>query len=100
MKPVAFHPAAAYEVAEAAAHYEDIRAGLGADFQAELIRALIRIRENPLLYAAETSAIRVCPVHRFPFAVFYEDLPEQIWVAAVGHHRRRPGYWAHRRAGK
>ncbi len=36
MKPAEFHPDAAEEAREAAAYYEDIRAGLGADFQAEL----------------------------------------------------------------
>lgn len=97
MKPVEFHPNAAEEAREAAAHYEDIRAGLGIDFQTELTEALTRIQDNPLLYAAESGAIRVCPLRRFPYAIFYEDLAGQVWVAAVGHHRRRPGYWAHRR---
>jgi len=97
MKSVEFHPDAAEEAREAAAHYERIRAGFGADFQAELEAALTRIRDNPLLYAAESGSLRVCPLHRFPYSLFYEDLPDRVWVAAVGHHRRRPGYWAHRR---
>ena len=97
MKPVEFHPDAAGEAREAAAYYEDVRAGLGADFQAELTTALDRIRNNPLLYAVESEAIRVCPLHRFPYSVFYEDLADCVWVAAVGHHRRRPGHWVRRR---
>src|SRR5262245_18562187 len=97
MKPVEFHPDAAEEAREAAAHYEDIRAGLGADLQVALAEALARIRDNPLLYAAESGTIRVCPLHRFPYAIFYEDLADRVWVAAVGHHRRRPSYWARRR---
>jgi hypothetical protein len=36
MKPVEFHPDAAEEARETAAHYEGIRAGLGADFRAQL----------------------------------------------------------------
>jgi plasmid stabilization system protein ParE len=97
MKPVEFHPDAAEEASEAAAYYEDIRGGLGTDFQAELNAALARIGDNPLMYAAESGTIRVCPLHRFPYSVFYEDLPDRVWIAAVGHHRRRPGYWARRR---
>jgi hypothetical protein len=97
MKPVDFHPAAAEEAAEAAAYYNDIRAGLDIDFQAELAAALIRIQDNPLMYAAESGTIRICPLHRFPYSVFYEDLPDKIWIAAVGHYRRRPGYWSRRR---
>lgn len=97
MKPIEFHPDAAEEARQAAADYEDTRAGLGTDFQAELAAALGRIRDNPLMYAAEFGTSRVCPLHRFPYSVFYEDLADRVWVAAVGHHRRRPGYWARRR---
>jgi hypothetical protein len=97
MKPVVFHPEAAEEAYEVAAHYEAIRAGLGSDFRAELDAALSRSRNNPLIYAAERGGIRVCPLHRFPYLIFYEDPTDRVWVAALGHHRRRPGYWAHRR---
>jgi toxin ParE1/3/4 len=97
MKPAQFHPDAEDEAREVAAHYENMRAGFGADFQAELDAALTRIRENPLLYAAESGAIRVCALRGFPYSVFYEDQPDRVWIAAVGHHSRRPGYWARRR---
>jgi hypothetical protein len=99
MKPADFHPDAAEEAREAAAYYESMRPGLGADFRVELDAALVRLRDNPELYAAESGAIRVCPLHRFPYLVFYEDLPDRVWVSAVGHARRRPGYWARRRPG-
>jgi hypothetical protein len=85
MKPVWFHPDAAVESRAAAAHYEGSQPGLA------------RIADNPLMYAAESKAIRVCPLHRFPYSVFYEDQTDQIWIVAVGHQRRRPGYWARRR---
>lgn len=98
MKPIEFHPDAAEEARSAVDRYESIRPGLGADFQAELSAALGRIRGNPQLYAAESGSIRVCPLHRFPYSVFYEELDDRIWVAAVGHNRRRPGYWARRRS--
>jgi hypothetical protein len=52
MKAVEFHPDAAEEAREAALHYEDIRAGLGADFRADLDAALARIGDNPLMYAS------------------------------------------------
>ena len=97
MKPFAFHPDAAQEARDSAARYEGLRAGFGDDFRAELEAALARIRQNSQLYAAESSSIRVCPLHRFPYAVFYEELADRVWVAAVGHHSRRPGYWARRR---
>ena len=97
MKRINFHPDAAQEARDAAARYEMLQPGLGSDFRAELRAALTRIRQNPQIYAAESGSIRVCPLHRFPYAVFYEELADRIWVAAVGHHSRRPGYWARRR---
>lgn len=99
MKPADFHPDAAEEAREATDYYEGIRLGLGSDFQAELDAALARIRDNPLLYAAEPGEIRICPLQRFPYSIFYEDLADRVWIAAIGHHRRRPGYWAHRLPG-
>ena len=36
MKSAEFHPDAAEEAREAVSYYEDIRVGLGTDFQAEL----------------------------------------------------------------
>jgi plasmid stabilization system protein ParE len=98
VKSVEFHPDAAQEVQDAAAHYERLRAGLGDDFRAEVDAALARIQQNPQLYATESGSIRVCPLHRFPYSIFYEELDDRIWVAAVGHQARRPGYWARRRS--
>ena len=60
-------------------------------------RALARIQQNPGMYGVESRAIRVCPLHRFPYAVYYEELSDRLWVAAVGHQSRRPGYWSRRR---
>ena len=98
MKPAEFHPDAEDEARAAAVYYEGVQAGLGADFQAELNAALIRIRSNPLLYAAGSGTIRICPLHRFSYSIFYEDLADRVWVAAVGHQRRRPRYSARRRS--
>ena len=97
MKPIVFQTKAAQEAMDAAVAYEEEQEGLGDRFRAELRTALIRIQENPELYAKEFQAIRICPIHRFPYLIFYEDRADCIWVAAVGHHRRRPGYWVRRR---
>jgi hypothetical protein len=33
---------------------------------------------------------------RFPFRVVYELQPDRIWIVAVAHLSRRPGYWTRR----
>ena len=93
MKVIDFHPDAAQEANDAVDYYDAIRPGLGDDFRVELDAALARIQQNPQLYAAASGSIRICPVHRFPYSVYYEELADRIWVAAVGHQNRRPGYW-------
>ena len=97
MKRVEFHPAADREAHNAALRYEDLRSGLGVDFQTELDAALTRIQQNPQLYAAESGTVRLCPLHRFSYSIVYQELPDRIWVAAISHHGRRPGYWRRRR---
>jgi toxin ParE1/3/4 len=96
VKPASFHPDARQEAEEAADRYEGIRPGLGFDFRDDLEAALTRIRDNPLLYAAESGSIRIAPLHRFPYSLIYEDMTDRVWIAAVAHHSRRPGYWKRR----
>jgi hypothetical protein len=92
-----FHPDAAQEANDAVDFYDQVRMGLGEDFRTELHAALARILQNPELYGIEAGAIRVCRLHRFPYSVYYETLVDCIWVAAVAHQSRRPGYWSGRR---
>lgn len=97
MKPVEFHPDAAVEANEAVDYYDGLRSGLGEDFRAELQAALTRIRRNPQLYAIESRSIRLCLLHRFPYSIYFEELVDRIWIAAVAHQSRRPGYWSRRK---
>jgi len=94
VKPVAFHPAAQVEVEEAAAHYEVQRYGLGQEFRTEFEAALSRIVQNQQMYGVELGEFRACPLRRFPYTIFYIDLEDRIWLGAVAHQSRRPGYWA------
>lgn len=96
MKPVVFHPFAAQEAHNAGEQYEARQLGLGDVFRFELDASLVRIRSNPNLYSSEQEPIRIAPFHRFPYLIFYEEYDDHIWVTAVGHNRRRPGYWSGR----
>jgi toxin ParE1/3/4 len=94
---VVFHPAARDEVEEAVDFYEIQRDDLGQDFHVEFKAALKRVVENPKLFAVEIGEFRACMLKRFPYTIFFIDLEDQIWVGAVAHQKRRPGYWAKRR---
>lgn len=38
------------------------------------------------------SKIRKCFTGRFPFAMFYKELADMIWIVAIAHGRRQPDY--------
>jgi toxin ParE1/3/4 len=98
VKPVTINAAAERELREAVVHYDGERAGLGGEFRAEFEAAVGRVRHDPLAYAVDdTLGARFCPLRRFPYTIFYVDLGDHIWIAAVAHQHRRPGYWTRRR---
>jgi toxin ParE1/3/4 len=98
VKSVIFDADAEDELRAALEYYDQQRPGLGGELLTEVFEAVERIRQSPRLYAiTDKNGTRGCPVHRFPYTLFYIELEESIWIAAVAHHRRRPRYWARRK---
>ena len=93
MKPVVFHPEAQTEFFAAQDFYEKRVEGLGEDFRQEVMAAADVIRAAPQRWPVRTLGTRSYFVHRFPFGVVYLEMPAKIWVVAVAHTSRRPGYW-------
>lgn len=96
MKPVIIHSEATEELEGAISYYEDQKVGLGLDFLAEVEQALSKIQQTPNLGAAYKATLRRYIIQRFPFLIFYAELEELIWVVAIAHGKRRPGYWRRR----
>ncbi len=97
MKPVLFHAAAEAELHDAIAFYESRRAGLGLSFRSEVEHVVDLIQQHPDRWAGyKDTAYRKCSLDRFPFNVFYLELEDVIWIAAIAHQKRKPGYWLHR----
>jgi plasmid stabilization system protein ParE len=95
--PVVFHAEAEQESDDAATYYERQRAGLGKEFRTELKEAVGRIRRNPkMLPQYRSTRFRKCLLFRFPYTIFFQELDNLIWVAAVAHQKRREGYWLSR----
>src|SRR6516162_7231801 len=98
MKPVVFHHDAETELDDAMAYYEARRTGLGLSFQAEVERVVQLIQQDPQRWAVyKNTAFRRHLLKWFPYAVYYLELDHCIWIAAVAHHKRKPGYWSRRR---
>ena len=87
-----FLPPAQTELAEAVAHYNEEREGLGAEFAVEVYRAIRRIVGHPLAWTKITKRVRLCRTKRFPYGIIYQVRVEGILIVAVMHLRRRPGH--------
>lgn len=88
-----FHPEAHQEMIESARFYEEKSGGLGADFLTAVENTTRRIEQNPEAGPIERANIRKRLVSGFPFTILYEIQLDRIFLAAVMHQQRRPGYW-------
>lgn len=84
---------AAEELEAIARYYEEQRIGLGRAFLAEIRRAKTRIQERPLASRIERGEVRARSVARFPYRIYYRARDIEIVIVAIGHRRRRPGFW-------
>jgi hypothetical protein len=93
---VRLHPEALAEYTEAVEFYEDHAPGLRRDFFEEVRRVLWLVEKNPGIGSPFDGSYRRAYCRRFPFGVGYRETAEVVWVLAVMHLRRRPGYWKDR----
>ncbi len=95
-----FHPEAEEEFLEAIEFYEERESGLGYDFSVEVFAAIRSIVAHPVSWPVVEDDIRRCLTNRFPFGLLYSLEPNGIFIVAVMHQRRRPGYWKDRQKGR
>ena len=102
--PVRFEVEAEEELQEAAAWYERERRGFGMALLERVAETVERIRESPEGFSRAPGVppdlhVRRALVQRFPYAVVFVGLEDEIRILAIAHGRRRPGYWRERLAG-
>jgi toxin ParE1/3/4 len=95
-KPVRFHHEAEQEYLSALAWYNERSAATALDFEAEFQRAVSAVAEAPERWPTYFSRCRRYLLHQFPFSIVYRNLDEAVFVLAVAHGHRRPGYWKKR----
>lgn len=103
MKRLRLEPEASEELHAAVQWYEGRRVGLGGEFLTEIHRVLRIIQEHPAFGTPvpgvpEKLGARRVPVRRFPYAIAFVELENEVRVLAIAHHRRLPGYWLDRLA--
>jgi len=65
-------------------------------FAEEINRAIAMISDAPRRWPITIHGTRKFLLQRFPFAVFYRELPSVVQVLAVAHGHQKPGYWKNR----
>ena len=96
MRSVEFHPKAQDEFISAAQFYERQTEGLGLDFIMTVVQTYERLLEFPASGSPFGRQLRRLLVPKFPYGLLYRVEPERIYIIAVMHLHRRPGYWRSR----
>ena len=96
MRSVEFHPEAQDEFISAAQFYEAQTPDLGLDFINTVRQAHERVLEAPTSGTTFGRRLRRFLVPKFPYGLLYRVEPERIYIIALMHLRRRPGYWRSR----
>ena len=91
-----FHPEALAEFKAEVAYYEGKQAGLGMAFTDEIFRSIELARLFPRIGTPEEAGVRSLVAKRFPFLIYYENMDDKLWIWAVMHGAREPGYWKSR----
>jgi hypothetical protein len=93
---IEFHPEAKQEFADAVDNYDASAPGLGNDFIAAVDEAIARIDKFPLAWPQLSANTRRCRTSRFPYGVIYPLIEQKIFIVAVMHLHRAPGYGRNR----
>ena len=98
MKPLNISEPASAELAEAGRWYESRRPGWGARLLTAVTAAMVLIESHPEIGSPRHGhrAARQFRVRGFPYVLAYRIRPTDVYVVAVAHAKRRPGYWRHR----
>ena len=88
-----FHPEALEEYREAAQWYESREANLALRFVGKVEGAIRGILAAPDRGRVIDEDVRRCLTHVFPYSILYTIEPEFVFIVAVAHCGREPGYW-------
>jgi toxin ParE1/3/4 len=97
LKRITYNLEARAEADAAAAFYFQCNSATAAKFLDELAFVIEEIRYGPQRWPFEIGTqIQRLHFRRFPFTVYYRNDLHEIYILAVAHTSRRPGYWKKR----
>ena len=93
---VALHPEADKEILEALRFYRDRKPGLDSRLLSEIEQLKAKLLKQPRRCGFIEEPLRCCRLARFPFGLVYHVTEAEIFIVALMHWKRRPGYWKSR----
>jgi plasmid stabilization system protein ParE len=93
---IQFHKFAVEETAAAVDWYRDRSPAAADGFMRELNTLLAQVVSSPAIFARADPGYRRAVFRHYPFSIVYTERQNQIYVIAVAHAKRRPGYWRNR----
>ena len=96
MLSIISHPDIEHEVKASYEWYQNQAVGLGDDFLTELEAAYQAIIELPNAWPKFQNGFRRFLLSKFPFSIIYRFNKKEIYIVAVMHNSRKPGYWNER----
>ncbi len=90
------HEEANREFRAALDYYLELSPDLGVSFYREMERLMNEVCEHPHAFRVFDPPARRHFTTRFPYGIIYLVLPDTIWILAVMHLHRAPGYWRQR----
>ena len=92
MPEVTLHEDADQEIKAAIRFYELRQPGLGEIFLQRISESFASIETQPLTGQILFDDFRRRLIRQFPYSIVYRVEAERIFILAVAHWRRRPGY--------
>jgi plasmid stabilization system protein ParE len=89
-------PDAEAEIAAAFAWYFERNPQAADAFRTEVFDVIDSLSDAPTKWKVTEDGVRRRVLRHFPYTVFFDVADETVFVLAVAHQRRLPGYWQKR----
>jgi toxin ParE1/3/4 len=96
LKRLRLHRLALKEFFEAGDFYKADSESAAEAFSLVMEDSFRLLAEDPLIGTPRKDGLRSFTVRQFPYNLIYRDEPDRVYILAIAHHRRKPGYWAKR----
>ncbi len=98
MSRASFHPEARREFDDAIDNFAERSPELARRFLVQTTRTIKVLQAFPEMGSPLGRTSRRFPIRPFQYDLIYLVEADHLYVIALAHHRRRPGYWRDREA--